>query len=100
VAGAGQDEHRARCAFCAVADQVEELDRVHIGQLEVQQRQVGQLLARDPDALGAGVGDQHLVAGPLEDACRQVCQFRVVLDHKDPRPRRPHAAEGTPFKWI
>ena len=100
LASTREDEDRAGRSLGSVADLVEELDRVHVGQLEVEQREVRQMLARESDALGAAVGDQYFVARPREDAHRQRCQFGVVLDHQDPSPRSPHAADGTPFKRI
>ena len=70
MAGTGEDEHRAGGAVGTVADQVEDLDRVHVGELEVEDGQVGQVLARDTDSLCPGVGDHDLITGALEDAHR------------------------------
>ena len=79
--GSGEDHDRVGCPLGAIADQVEDLDRVHVRQLEVEDGQVGQVLASKPDPIGSVMGDQYLIAGALEDAHRHRRQLPVVFDH-------------------
>jgi hypothetical protein len=90
--GTGEDQHRAWRASRPFPQQIQNLDSVHVGKLEVEKGQVGQLLARDADALGTRMRNEDFVAGALEDTHRQRCQLRVILDHQDPGRLRPHAA--------
>ena len=88
-----QDARRAAAAASRAVD---------AGQLQVHQHQVGRQLGGHADALLAGGGRHHVVAGVLEHVAHQLEVERVVLDHEDPRARsrgssgrRGHADPGT-----
>ena len=61
------------------------LPAVHVGEPEIHEHQVGELLARQCDAVGRGVGRQHLVACRPQKLGRQRPVRRGVLDQQDGR---------------
>ena len=72
---------------------VDDLDAVHVGQLEVDQRHRRQLLLDQREAFARALGHQGVVAAPAQDVAQGTQQMAVVLDDEDRElTARRHAA--------
>jgi hypothetical protein len=86
----GEDQHGY---VRDVAQPLEDLPAVHLGQADVEHHEVGMFRVRLLEAGTPVAGVRHLVAGPAEQQPQGERDVRVVLDHEQ-------AAHASPTQVV
>jgi hypothetical protein len=85
MARAGEDDHRETDAVATRSQQIQNLGRLHVWHLVVEEHQIWRAGTDARQRFGPADRDLDNIAGSPQQLCRELCSARLVVNDKQLR---------------